>query len=228
MATIAAHSGSPVLALQSLSDGRVLSQGKEGTVKLWSLDRPSEPLRTYQTHSYTFCKMQAVEPADGSPLLMLPCEAASNLALMDLRAPPTDPPAQLIECEARVPRDEAAEEQFMSRLDEKELQELQALLAQRPVQYERKVGIVMAAKFFQPPSSAGADASAAGPNAASSSSCSSSSSSSSAVGPCSLPDLKVAWASESGIFGVWDIRAAKHLFQQSLHKDTSQCNQGQG
>lgn len=214
MATIAAHSGSPVLALQSLSDGRVLSQGKEGTVKLWSLDRPSEPLVTYETNSYSFCKMQAVEPADGSPLLMLPCEAASNLALMDLRAPPTDPPAQLIECEARVPRDEAAEEQFMSRLDEKEMQELQALLAHRPVQYERKVGILMAAKFFQPPS-------AAGPKAAPSSS-SSSSSSSSTVSPCSLPDLKVAWASESGIFGVWDIRAAKHLFQQSLHKDTSQ------
>ena len=183
-------------------------------MKLWDLARPSAPIRTIQTDSYTFFKMQLCEEAaGGAPMLLLPCEASSNLSLVDLRAPPSAAPAQLIECEKPLPRNTDLEEQMMSRMDEKEAEEMKQILANRPTQYERKVGIVMAAKFFQPQLLDAANSSA-------SSSSSSAASSSSASG--SLPALHVAWGSESGIFGVWDIRAAKHLFQQSLHKDTSQ------
>ena len=90
------------------------------------------------------------------------------------------------------------EESFRGRLNEKELSELDALLATQPPQYERKVGMVMAARFFQP----GDTTEDTMPN---------------------MDRLNVAWASESGIVGVWDLRAAKQLFKQTLHKETSQC-----
>jgi WD40 repeat protein len=213
--SLSAHAGHPILALATLRDGNLITQGKDGTVKLWDMHARTSagavnatPLRTIETHSYSFCKMQLCEES-GAPLLLLPCEEASNFQLMDLRAPATDPPAQLIECEERVPRNESMEEEFFSRMDEKEAAEMQKLLASRPPQYQRKVGMCMAAKFFKPDNS-NRNSSFNADSAASSSS------------PVSLPELNVAWATEGGVFGVWDIRAARHLFQQKLHKDTSQ------
>lgn len=232
--TIDAHPGAPVLALAPLGSHSLLSQGKEGTIKLWDLQSAcTTPLRTIQTDSYTFLKMQLAPLAD-TPLLLVPCETASNLALIDLRLPPSenDGAVQLIECEKVIPRDPDVEESLMSRMDDKEAREMQEF-AHRPRQYERKVGIVMAAKFFQPDAeatkeeekhatqsassaaaSSAAIAAAASPAASASSSSSSASSSSS-----SLPSLHVAWASEAGIVGVWDIRGARQLFQHTLHKD---------
>ncbi len=167
--SLPAHPGHPILAVTTLRDGGLLTQGKDGTVKLWDLNAVSSgsigaaaptPVRTIETHSYSFCKMQLCEET-GSPLLLLPCEEASNFHLVDLRAPASAPPAQLIECESRVPRDENLEEQFLSRMDEKEAREFEELIASRPPQYERKVGMCMASKFFKPDNSA-TNAAAAG------------------------------------------------------------------
>ena len=235
--TIDAHPGAPVLALVPLGSHSLLSQGKEGTIKLWDLQSScTTPLRTLQTDSYTFFKMQ-LAPIPDAPLLLVPCETASNLALIDLRLPPSqnDGAVQLIECEKAIPRDPVVEDSLMSRMDEKDAREMQEMLASRPRQYERKVGIVMAAKFFDPKAEANSSKeekhvmqSASSAAAASASiaaaafpapAASASSSSSSASSSSALPSLHVAWASEAGILGVWDIRASRQLFQHALHKD---------
>jgi WD40 repeat protein len=232
---LAAHTG-PVLAVHALSDGKLISQGNDGLGKFWDVNSSTTaPVHTIETESYTFFKSQVVEmtprwersnaasssfvvtaasgaspPSDSlsssstisplpsssypsSPLLLLPCETASNMSLYDLRASATKE-VQLLEIEQRIPRDPHIEENFRSRLHQKEIDELDDLLAKQPPQYERKVGMAMAARFFQP----GEDETSAP----------------------SMDRLNIAWASEAGVVGVWDIRAGKHLFQQTLHKET--------
>lgn len=116
ISSVDAHAGSSVLAVQALSNSRVLTQGRDGFVRLWDARGGfSAPVRQLSTQSYNFCQfacsaglvgwssssLEATEndaaagadadalPPDldsGAPLLVLPSDDANELRMWDLRA----------------------------------------------------------------------------------------------------------------------------------------------
>ena len=117
--TGAAHSGASVLTVEALIGGRLLTQGRDGFVRVWDCRGDStldKPLLELPSESYNFCQAAASDALAGSnmfdgdgdattaapatsggaPLLAMANADAQRLHVWDLRQPPKSPPALIL------------------------------------------------------------------------------------------------------------------------------------
>lgn len=117
LASVRAHSDASILTVQSLSQSRVLSQGRDRCVRIWDVGESGirGPLLTLPVGSYNFCQCAisaalATRPLaldegssennsgsiGGAPLFALPSDDAQQLQVRDMRQPPTVPAAAIL------------------------------------------------------------------------------------------------------------------------------------
>ena len=119
--TIAAHSGKALIGIHALGGGRIITQGRDGFVRIWDLERSggggggsghcgggggSTPLLEHNASCLSFCQAVPAPSAapgvahDGvpplPPLVALPSEDATEVSLVDLRQQPAAEAARLL------------------------------------------------------------------------------------------------------------------------------------